>query len=72
MPSSVIRRWNYDEAEHRLDVTFVSGRLYSYHDVPTDVVQGMREAFSKGSYFNRRIRDHYAFSEHRRRASGAE
>jgi hypothetical protein len=69
MPSSVIRRWEYDEAEHRLDITFVSGKRYSYHDVPPQVAQGMREAFSKGSYFNRRIRDHFAFTEHRRRAS---
>ena len=72
MPSSVIRAWNYDEAEQRLDVTFVSGKRYSYHAVPPQVAEGMREAFSKGSYFNRRIRDHFAFTEHRRRASGAD
>ncbi|AQR75638.1 hypothetical protein BXU08_02770 [Sphingomonas sp. LM7] len=72
MPSSVIRAWNYDEAEQRLDVTFVSGKRYSYHEVPPPVAEGMREAFSKGSYFNRRIRDHFAFTEHRRRTSLAE
>jgi hypothetical protein len=69
MPSSVIRAWKYDEAEQRLDVTFVSGRVYSYHEVPAAVAQAMREAFSKGSYFNRHIRDHFAFTEHRGRAS---
>ena len=72
MPSSVIRRWEYDEADQRLDVTFVSGKRYSYHEVPPRVAQEMREAFSKGSYFNRRIRDHFAFTEHRRRASVAD
>lgn len=72
MPSSVIRRWDYDEADGRLDVTFVSGRVYSYHDVPAGVAQAMREAFSKGSYFNRHIRDHYAFTERRQRASSAD
>jgi hypothetical protein len=72
MPSSVIRRWEYDEADMRLDVTFVSGRVYSYQDVPAAVAQGMREAFSKGSYFNRHIRDHYSFTENRRRGSGAD
>jgi len=72
MPSSVIRRWDYDEAEQRLDITFVSGKRYSYHEVPPRVAQGMREAFSKGSYFNRRIRDHFAFTEHRSRASLAD
>ncbi|WP_240700279.1 KTSC domain-containing protein [Sphingomonas gei] len=69
MPSTVIRRWDYDEAEQRLDVTFVSGRVYSYHEVPAAVAQAMLEAFSKGSYFNRHIRDHFAFTEHRRRVS---
>jgi len=68
MPSSVIRGWKYDEDERRLDILFVSGKRYSYHDVPPRVAQGMREAFSKGSYFNRRIRDHFAFTEHRARA----
>lgn len=72
MPSSVIRRWDYHEAEHRLDIVFVSGKHYSYHDVPPRVAKGMREAFSKGSYFNRRIRDHFAFTEHRARASTAD
>ncbi|WP_235536894.1 KTSC domain-containing protein [Sphingomonas sp. Root241] len=72
MPSSVIRRWDYDEAEHRLDIIFVSGKRYSYHDVPPRVAEGMREAFSKGSYFNRRIRDRFAFTEHRARASIAD
>jgi hypothetical protein len=71
MPSSVIRRWDYDEADHRLDITFVSGRRYSYHEVPPGVADEMRAAFSKGSYFNRHIRDHFAFTEHRSRASGS-
>ncbi|MEP9357225.1 KTSC domain-containing protein [Sphingomonas sp. KR3-1] len=62
MPSSVIRAWSYDEAEHRLDITFVSGRRYHYHAVPERVAQGMKQAISKGSYFNRRIRDRFAFT----------
>ena len=61
MPSSVIRSFDYDPVEHRLDVRFVSGRLYSYLDVPERVVAAMRRATSKGGFFNRRIRDHYRF-----------
>ena len=61
MPSSVIRDFDYDAAEHRLDVQFVSGRRYSYFDVPSEVVEEMRAAASRGSYFNRRIRDRYRF-----------
>jgi hypothetical protein len=59
MPSSVIRSFDYDPAAHRLDVQFVSGRRYSYHGVPADIAAGMRRAISKGSYFNRRIRNAY-------------
>ena len=64
MPSTVIRKWNYDEAERRLDVLFVSGRRYSYHDVPPETAEEMRSAFSKGSYYNRNIRDNFRFTRH--------
>ena len=62
MPSTVIRDFSYDPAAHRLDVEFVSGRRYAYHAVPERVVEGMRRATSKGGYFNRRIRDRFAFT----------
>jgi hypothetical protein len=45
-----------------LEVEFLSGRRYSYHGVPPAVVQAMRAAASKGGYFNRCIRDRYAFT----------
>jgi hypothetical protein len=62
MPSSVIRGFAYDARAHRLDVEFVSGRRYAYHDVPERTVVAMRRAPSKGRFFNRRIRDHYRFT----------
>lgn len=62
MPSSVIRRFDYDARTRCLDVEFVSARLYRYHDVPAEVAEEMRAAFSKGSYFNRHIRDRYRFT----------
>jgi hypothetical protein len=65
MPSSVIRSWSYDPDDARLDIVFVSGRRYSYHEVPDRIAQGMRKAISKGSYFNRRIRDHFRFTQAR-------
>jgi hypothetical protein len=63
MPSSVIRSFDYDPAEHRLDIRFVSGRRYSYIAVPEREVDAMRRASSKGGFFNRRIRDRYAFEQ---------
>jgi len=65
MPSSVIRGFDYDPAESRLDIQFVSGRRYAYHDVPEEVVEAFRRAFSKGEYFNAHIRDHYRCTRRR-------
>ena len=62
MPSSVIRDFAYDAAARRLDVEFVTGRLYSYFDVPELVAMRMRKAVSKGTFFNRRIRGAYRFA----------
>jgi len=61
MPSSVIRKFDYDPAAHRLAVTFVTGRRYAYLKVPEDVANDFRRAFSKGEFFNDAIRDHYPF-----------
>ncbi|HEY9580475.1 MAG TPA: KTSC domain-containing protein [Rhizorhapis sp.] len=62
MPSTVIRSFEYDPAHHRLEIEFVSGRRYSYRDVPPNIATGMQGARSKGSFFNRRIRDHYDYT----------
>ena len=62
MPSSVIRAFDYDAGKRALDVTFVTGRHYRYHAVPPRIAEGMREAASKGRYFNARIRDRFAFT----------
>ena len=35
------------------------GRRYRYHDVPEETYHGMRQAFSKGEFFNARIRDQF-------------
>ena len=59
MPSSVIRRFAYDPAAQHLDIEFVSGRRYRYAGVPAEVAERFRAAFSKGRFFNARIRDIY-------------
>lgn len=63
MPSTVIRRFDYRPAERELLVEFTTGRRYLYRDVPEDVATAFRNAFAKGVYFNRRIRDRYAARE---------
>jgi hypothetical protein len=59
MPSSVIRFFRYAPDTRELKVTFVSGRLYVYEDVPPEVAAAFRNARSKGTFFNHDIRDRY-------------
>ena len=63
MPSSVIAAFHYDAAHARLTVTFTTGRVYDYFAVPAEVAGEFRAAFSKGTFFNTRIRDHFPFKE---------
>ena len=63
MPSSVIRRFVYDEMEANLWVEFTTGRRYVYSGVPRDVAAAFRGAFAKGVYFNTRIRDRFPHRE---------
>ena len=63
MPSNVIRRFVYDEMERNLWVEFTTGRKYVYSDVPHEVAETFRTAFSKGVYFNTRIRDRFSYRE---------
>jgi hypothetical protein len=44
-------------------VTFITGRIYEYFDVPVGIVGCFEDAESKGAFFNRHIRDHYDFRE---------
>lgn len=70
MPSTVIRRFEYDPRAQALDVEFVSGRTYRYAGVPIEVAAAFREAFSKGRFFNARIRDAYPCEELSREPAG--
>jgi lysyl-tRNA synthetase class 2 len=63
MPSSVIRRFDYDRVRRALDIEFVSGRRYRYAGVPGSIAEAFRRAVSKGRFFNARIRDRFAFVE---------
>jgi hypothetical protein len=63
MPSSAIRNIAYDAERERLWVTFVTGRVYAYERVPPEVHGAFASASSKGTFFNRFIRDHYRYQE---------
>jgi hypothetical protein len=66
MPSTAIHTLFYVPAKRELWVTFVSGRRYVYAEVPSDVFDAFQTAPSRGAFFNREIRDRYAFREVRR------
>jgi hypothetical protein len=63
MPSTVIRRFAYDEMTGDLWVEFTTGRRYVYADVPIEVADAFRGAFAKGVYFNTRIKDQFSFRD---------
>jgi hypothetical protein len=62
MPSTSIRKTQYDPATRTLSVWFVaSGKRYDYEDVPAETYAAFRQAFSKGRFFNAFIRDRYKY-----------
>lgn len=64
MPSTAIRRYSYDRQSRRLSIWFEpKGRHYIYFDVPEAIYDGLREASSRGRFFNTAIRDHFKFEQ---------
>jgi hypothetical protein len=61
MPSTVIRSFVYDDQQLALVITFRSGRIYRYENVPQNIYLDMKAAFSKGEFFNAHVRDRYKF-----------
>lgn len=60
MPSTAIRRFDYDPQTRTLYVTFVSGQDYASDDVPPGLVRAFRAAPYRGRLFLARVRDRYA------------
>ena len=63
MPSTVVSRFDYNPQKRQLVVELVTGRRYLYSDVPEHEVERFRSAYAKGVYFNRHIRNRYAYEE---------
>ena len=49
----------YDPPSASLDITFRSGGVYRYSNVPTHVHAGLMSASSHGDYFHQHIKDKY-------------
>ena len=63
MPSSVVAAFKYDAASAVLRVTYVSGKVYDYRNVPEGVYNEMKEAPSKGTFLNNVIKRNYPFKK---------
>jgi KTSC domain len=63
MPSSVVKKMEYKNDGHRLRITYVSGDIYDYLEVPKSVFVEMQASGSKGTFLNKQIKGHYAFEK---------
>jgi hypothetical protein len=61
--SSTITSVEYDDEVHELDVTFTSGKMYRYFNVPLEIYAEFLDAGSKGKFFNDNIKGAFAFVE---------
>jgi len=58
-----IRYLSYEVDRGELTVTFASGRRYRYFGVGLDTYSRFSEAPSRGAFFDREVRDSYAYAE---------
>ena len=63
MPSTVISTIDYDPASSMLRITFVSGLIYEYKDVPETVYQGLKTSTAKGIYLNKNIKGKFQYEK---------
>jgi hypothetical protein len=63
MPSSVISYYHYNADTKTLVITFVSGMVYHYMNVPQTIYDRMKAVKSKGIFFNKFIKDKYSFEK---------
>ena len=61
--STAIREVSYYPDVKRLFVEFKNGREYEYFNVPNHVMNGLREASSKGKFLNKYILAFYRFKK---------
>ncbi|ROI10452.1 KTSC domain-containing protein [Chryseobacterium sp. H3056] len=63
MPSSVIKKYFYKPELKILTIVYVSGAVYDYLDVPQEVFDDFRAAFSKGIYLNKNIKPNFRYEK---------
>ena len=61
MPSTVVRKFDYDFERRELTIVFQTKRSYTYTLVPPETYAAMKASFAKGEFFNQSIRGKFAF-----------
>lgn len=61
--SSNIAAVGYEEGSMTLTVEFLSGTVYQYFDVSSQVYQELMAAGSVGTYFSQNIRNNYRYTK---------
>lgn len=59
--SSRILKMIYIKSKKLLTITFNSGAIYEYYDVPMEVTDGIIQADSLGKYFDKNIKGIYNY-----------
>ena len=63
MPSTVVSTMSYDSATSTLTITFVSGMVYNYKNVPEEVYNALKTSGAKGIFLNQHIKGKYEFEK---------
>jgi hypothetical protein len=63
MPSTVILQSSYNADTATLTITFVSGLVYHYKNVPEETFKAMMTSGAKGIYFNKHIKGKYEWEK---------
>ena len=61
MPSSVISKYYYKPELRILTIVYISGAVYDYLDVPQELFDAFRAAYSKGVFLNTEIKPNFAY-----------
>jgi hypothetical protein len=67
--SITLRTIGYDTDRELLQLEFHNQTMYQYFHVPAEIHEGLLQAPSKGAYFNRFIREKFAYSKIRTASS---
>ena len=60
--SSNLKSIGYDQSSNILEIEFLSGGIYQYFKVPSQIYLALMNATSKGTYFHANIKEKYKYN----------